>query len=369
MRSRSPWAVRLVRAKHLVFALFVSVPAAAIGGEVVLRLSRPPEYRRPTTEADATLWKNLVHARSEIVGLDYEMKAGVRREVDGLLVETNSFGMRDDEPLRERGAGDVRIVAVGDSLTFGMKVTSSEAWPNALESRLNALAPSDDRPDGRHFEVLNMGVSGYSAHDDALVVRNKALPLAPDLVVIGYYLNDPETEPVQQLHQHFRTARSWEHSALLRLLAYRKRLWDQDRLGGGDIFRYLHRSPAQWSSVLAAFDDIAAATSAHRTPVLLVVLPTLRGYERWQDYPYADLHRQIMETARAAGFEALDVLPTWRASGRAPADLSVDGEHPNRLGHALIADAVLAELASKPWLLEAGRSADATATRSTPPAR
>jgi lysophospholipase L1-like esterase len=339
-------------ASRFVLALLATFASAAAGGEAYFRLIRPVEYRRPTTSLDGTLWKSIVHRRSAIPGLDYEMKPGVHRTVNGTLVETNSLGQRDREPPTELAAPEFVIAAVGDSLTFGTKVAGEDAWPNALE---RLLAPPGVWVD-RRFDVVNLGVSGYSAQDEALVVRHKALALSPRLLIIGYYLNDPETEPVQQLHQHFRAAHAWEHSALLRWIAFRARMRAQERLGGGDVFRYLHRDPESWQSVVRALADIAAATSKQEVSVLFVVLPTLRGFDRWEDYPYADLHAQAIEAARAAGFETLDVLPAWRESGRTPAELRADEEHPNAAGHAAIAAAVLAKLR-------------ATAMWSTPPSR
>jgi lysophospholipase L1-like esterase len=360
---------RAFRARPILLVSLLSTPLAVIGAEVCLRLTHNPEYRRPTTEADGTLWKNIVHRRSSVPGLDYELKPDVHRTVNGMVITTNSLGMRGPEPRSDRGASDARIVAIGDSLTFGMHVSAEEAWPGALETRLNSASAPELQRGYRRCEVLNMGVSGYSTLDEALAVRWNAMALDPDLVVVGYYLNDPETEPVQQLHQHFRDPLWWEHSALLRFLAYEKRKWDQDRLGGGDLFRYLHRDPEKWKSVVDGFADIAAVTSTRGAHVLLVVLPTLRGFGRWEDYPYVDLHRQVICAASAAGFETLDILPVWRASGLFPADLRVDEEHPSAVGHALVAEAIQAKLLSNPALLGSPRVASATGSNSKRPSR
>lgn len=356
-------SIRKLAPSKLAVALLATLVSAALGGEAYFRFVRLVEYRRPTTRLDGTLWKSIVHHRSEIPGLDYEMKPGVHRSVNGMLVVTNSLGQRDREPLGELGPEGVRIVAVGDSMTFGTKVSGHEAWPNVLE---NLLASASDEQ-RRCFDVVNLGVSGYSTHDEALVVRHKALTLSPRLVIVGYYLNDPETEPVQQLHQQFRDAQAWEHSALLRWFAFRNRMRDQARLGGGDIFRYLHRDPRSWQSAVRALADIAEATSSENVKVLFVVLPTLRGFDRWEDYPYADLHEQAIAAARAAGFETLDALPAWIRSGRRPAELRADEEHPNAEGHAQIAATILEKLRATPSLLEASGPARATATGSTRP--
>ena len=350
--------------RRALVLLPLSLAILALGTEAGLRLFHDPEYRRPESSADGTLWKNIVHRRSSIPGLDYELKPLVHRTVNGMDITTNALGMRDWEPLPNRRANDARIVAVGDSLTFGMRVAGDEAWPKVLEAMLAAAPPSAVLPGARRIEVLNLGVSGYSTLDEAIVVREKAMPLAPDLVIVGYYLNDPETEPVQQLHRHFHAPVWWEHSALLRLLASFRRARDVERLGCGDTFWYLHQDPEKWRSVVDGFASIAACARNAGSRVLLVVLPTLRDVERWEDYPYRELHERAIAAGKAAGFETLDVLPAWAASGRVPAELAVDGEHPNAAGQALIADAIARKITADPSLLGNHRFAAVTDPRS-----
>jgi hypothetical protein len=48
-----------------------------------------------------------------------------------------------------------------------------------------------------------MGVGGYSSADEVLVLRHKALSLSPDLIAVGHFFNDPETEPVFPLQAAF----------------------------------------------------------------------------------------------------------------------------------------------------------------------
>ena len=121
----------MARPSQIGLALLATLVSAALGGEAYFRWVHLVEYRRPTTSLDGTLWKSIVHRKSAVPGLDYEMKPGVHRTVNGTLVETNSLGARDREPVADFGPGDVRIAAVGDSLTFGTKVAGDEAWPNA----------------------------------------------------------------------------------------------------------------------------------------------------------------------------------------------------------------------------------------------
>ena len=115
----------------------VSLTAALVGTEVLLRELHPVDYRKPVERVSTGGYNDYVHRASPVPGLAYELAPGVRKRVDDMLIETNSLGMRDDEPASEKGADLVRIAAVGDSVTFGFGVSAAEAWPSVLERLLN----------------------------------------------------------------------------------------------------------------------------------------------------------------------------------------------------------------------------------------
>jgi lysophospholipase L1-like esterase len=101
----------------------------------------------------------------------------------GKPVTTNSFGHRDREIERRKPAGGFRVLAVGDSVTFGHAVNAEEAWPECLERRLAARFPA------REIEVVNTAVPGNSAFQEYFDLE-RALVLEPDAVVIQFVLND-----------------------------------------------------------------------------------------------------------------------------------------------------------------------------------
>ena len=105
-----------------------------------------------------------------------ENLAGVPR--NGHLLYSNSAGMRGrrEYPL-ERGAA-LRIVALGDSFTFGQCVGDEETFAARLEQR---IAPG---------EVLNLAVHGYG-HDQMLLrLREKGLAYRPDWILLGFFNAD-----------------------------------------------------------------------------------------------------------------------------------------------------------------------------------
>lgn len=95
--------------------------------------------------------------------------------------EINRLGFRDREFALTKGAG-TRILAIGDSFTYGWGVGVEESWPKQLESGL--------RGRGRDVEVANLGQPGASPFMYAQTAA-KAIPLLkPDVVVVGITQGD-----------------------------------------------------------------------------------------------------------------------------------------------------------------------------------
>ena len=96
-------------------------------------------------------------------------------------VRTNSLGFRDREFGATKRAA-IRIVALGDSFTFGWGVDAEQAWPKVLESQLRAS--------GDDLEIANLGQPGASPANYAAVAE-KAVPLLkPDLVIVAVLQGD-----------------------------------------------------------------------------------------------------------------------------------------------------------------------------------
>jgi lysophospholipase L1-like esterase len=99
-------------------------------------------------------------------------------------VALNSRGFRNTEFPTEKRPGALRILGIGDSWTFGANVDQSEAYPQILSSLLGQEFSTAD------FEVLNLGVFAYTSHQGLLLLKTQALDLDPDIVLIGFGMND-----------------------------------------------------------------------------------------------------------------------------------------------------------------------------------
>jgi hypothetical protein len=101
-------------------------------------------------------------------------------------VRLNSDGFRGDEMSVTPQPSTVRIACVGDSWTFGMPVGQDQTYPSRVAAWLQ-----QERPDTR-YEVQNFGVLGYSSFQGLQLLKSRVLDFHPDIVVIGFGMNDSE---------------------------------------------------------------------------------------------------------------------------------------------------------------------------------
>ena len=110
----------------------------------------------------------------------------------GSLVQTNSYGYRDSEIPVRKAPNTIRIVMLGDSITFGHGVAAEETYSDNLERRLN----KEIKP--YRFDVINTGVPGNSPFQEYYDLK-RSLLFKPDLVIIQFVLNDV-VEPLSLIH-------------------------------------------------------------------------------------------------------------------------------------------------------------------------
>jgi lysophospholipase L1-like esterase len=96
----------------------------------------------------------------------------------------NSDGFRNREISREKPSSVFRIICLGDSWTFGVNVDQDQAYPQQLEALLRREYPD------RRFEVVNLGVMGYSSFQGLELLKRYAIFLDPDLLISGFGMND-----------------------------------------------------------------------------------------------------------------------------------------------------------------------------------
>jgi hypothetical protein len=109
----------------------------------------------------------------------------------------NALGLNDEEFEVPKPAGRFRVLALGDSFTFGL-VPYPHNVMTLLEAHLRAACP------GRDLDVLNFGIGGAGVDDYRTIVTLGLATYDPDLVLVNFYAGNDGPDLYRQVHERSR---------------------------------------------------------------------------------------------------------------------------------------------------------------------
>jgi len=184
----------------------------------------------------------------------------------GVPVHINSLELRDprEYPLPKR-SNTVRILVLGDSVTFGHGSVYETTYPYLLEQRLKRWRPDVD------WQVWNAAVPGYNTSQEFAHLLEVGDRFHPDLVVVGFFENDLiDNHPVRRPgHVHSIAARvlSAARRHLYSLELYKKMyLTARWRLSGSNEYRRRLEHIGSEEALLATASDASVLSQQRLTP-------------------------------------------------------------------------------------------------------
>ena len=259
----------------------------------------------------------------------------------GAHLKTNALGFRDRDMPAEKAAGVKRILFLGDSFTLGWGVPFDETYSQRLEKMLNGR--------GRRVETVNAGVGNYNSVMELELFKLKGLAMDPDLVILMYYINDPEPTP--------RVAASLEynlikHSYLIAFLFDRyiklKPLMDKHYDWKAYYAGLFKEDSPGFAANRQALQDLIKLCADRKIKLLIVNIPELRVLK---DYPFPMATQFIESIAKEGRVPFLDLLPALAPEDPRSLWVTPEDPHANSKANALMAEAIFKKLQQDPSLL------------------
>ena len=252
-----------------------------------------------------------------------------------------------------------RIVVVGDSFTWGDGVAPQEAYPSVMEALLRERWPD------QNIEVINWSRPGWNTWREFKSIAPQLPMLDPDLLIIGYCINDAEPIHRRQLREIRRIMLTAHRQPSNRVVVW---LYNHSYLAAlvYDFFenRRLRRAVTSyyqtlyeagrsgWVRAQDAFALFDKATRTQSIPTLLVIFPIFDS-QLDDRYGYRNLHSEIAYAASERGLDVLDLLPGFEGyDGRDLAVQPFSDAHPSPLAHRVAAQEIvekIAELSGDLW--------------------
>jgi lysophospholipase L1-like esterase len=287
---------------------------------------------------------------------------------DYTTFSTNSLGIRHDREITNKPNNGIRILCLGDSVTFGYRVPESfpedhlnfnpdhQPYPLLLEQRLR-----NSNPD-RSIEVIDMATPGYTTHQGLAWLKRDIAKFKPDLVTVNFGWNDTDVRPESDRQtlptDRWSVTRRWL-SARSQAVIYASRWLESSlqKLSGG------HPNPNQpWQpgvtrvSEQEYLDNILAISDlAQQHGAKVVVIAQV--YRDPKTNPFqaniiTKYRRSLAATMTSKNIPYLEIPQLTEAAYPDNAGLFGELIHPNYIGHQLMADELLQTLASQGILTE-----------------
>lgn len=108
----------------------------------------------------------------------------------------NGQGFRDAEhhPV-PKPDGELRVLLLGDSFTFGQAVNYEQTWPVIAEKLLS-------RSGKNHISLVKAGIQGMDTRSEFILMRRLIEDCECDAVVVGFLINDRYTNTLHGIKRH-----------------------------------------------------------------------------------------------------------------------------------------------------------------------
>jgi lysophospholipase L1-like esterase len=245
----------------------------------------------------------------------------------------DSLGFRDHEFPLERAAGDLRVLALGDSFTFGLGVQVEDCWVERLERSLAAAT-------GRATEVVNGGVAIGLIPPRYAEGAARLVPLLdPDALIIGLCLNDVSGDiPLYLMPFEPPVAPLGGVSRLLVVANQARVVWTAKKAPPPRPIkakRFIASHAAEWEALTKSLAVMRDLCAERRMRFVVVIFPMMSQLA--SGYPFAEIHAAVAEWCTGAGIENVDCLPPFLGRNERSLWVHPTDQHMNDVGHALLA--------------------------------
>ena len=343
----APPVVRRPRRRRVAVYLLVVVPVVLGLAEAATRLfglapGLPRQYAENVTDPHLPFKRrpnSVLRGRSRSGEFEFEYRH-------------NSLGFRDVERSLAKPPDTYRIVALGDSFTYGAGADFEETYVSQLQQLLE-----DESIAGKRVELINLGLPRYFPAAERLVLEHYGLAFEPDLVLVAFLPNDVldtylGLEQLVVTDQGYLGSRDglgptgrwfYLHSHVARVVLHRWSRYKQRRdrpVHPREVYEPEGFHEEDWRSLEGEYERMLGLAREAGAELLLLSIPQKGPWNESRRYP----DRRLAAWAEDHDVQFVPALPALEAAATGRTLYWERDGHCNAEGYGVIAAALRSSL-------------------------
>lgn len=277
-----------------------------------------------------------------------------------IAIEINSKGLRDIEHEYQKKGGTTRILGLGDSITFGSGVEFEDTYLRVLEKKLNE--------NGHPVEIIKTGVNSYDFDHQYAYYQEEGYKYEPNTVILGLFLNDISEITPELIEKQKKEIEDLQKKEAQGIYLENPSFFDRIKtictlcdIAHTTIYSVSKKNEREYYN-LAYFNNTLKKRWTEKWPnfqkkllklnkelsqkgvkLFIVIFPQTEQFAH--SYGLTKFpQEQLKKMGETYNISVFDLLPYLDKPEYQTLYLVGDGIHPNKAGHALVADILFEEL-------------------------
>ena len=321
------------KTKNKLTVLFISLFFSLLLIEVILRLTYPL-YSNYAME----MWRYGVNLKKQAFdrAITHEHIPSKSFRFYGVEIKTNSLGLRSDrEYLVPKPQNIKRILVLGDSITMGWGVSFKETYPYILETLIN-------KGSKLNFEVINSGVGNYNSASELSALKRLSA-LEPDMIILGFYINDLEDIRPSSGLSYFLSRHSYLYAFIWSKLINIKYYYPNNDYQS--YYSKLYQDPNLRFKAMDAINQMIEIANKRRIPFVFINIPEMHSFKEGSFQAAGDFTKEIKREHPEIIF--VDLAEILKGNNARDFWVSSEDPHPNANLHRIIAESVYSSIGGK----------------------
>ena len=249
-----------------------------------------------------------------------------------VFYSVNNLGFRNNFNVDKNKAADTkRIVAIGDSFTFGFGVLEEDTFLFQLGNYYLAKK--------QKIEVINAAEPAAGLANYKEILHDKVSPLSPDVLLVGININDVTVFPTNLIIEKISKRFDYKIRHYVLLLDFMFYTVEKNESAKENLKNIIASyTPEKKEEFRSFINDLKKYSEEKKTKVFIMIHPI---YYDFDQYAFTAIHQDLDLIVKESNLPYYDFLESFKGKSAEDYWITKNDQHPNEKAHQIYFEGLL----------------------------